>query len=334
MKNLYRIIRVKPDASRSQIRASLNAIRDQLTEDDISDVEYILLDEFRRTRYDNAHRTVQCVTDLRSQNPVASTTGFSKARVHGFIPTKCYPMPHVRSLSGTPNSNSGVDLGGCFGVVVIIAFLIGAVFLLGGGETTKPHSRNNFDSRSTENGRIVESFNQVGENPSSNNSAGNEDPEISKLLEELRQSLAEDFSSKDKTDLMEMPLPETGVMKVFDSNTAVAPLEIRTRRGNGNYYVKISRIFDTGKFLSRTAFIRDGETLTANIPVGDYDIRYAVGDAWYGTQELFGNSTACARADDVFSFRKTTQGYTGFTIELISQIDGNLDTDPLSVEDF
>lgn len=132
----------------------------------------------------------------------------------------------------------------------------------------------------------------------------------------------------------QLAMPATGIMQSYDSTDAVAPLEIRTRCGSGNYYVKISRIVGGRLILSRTAFIRDGGTLETRMPLGNYEIRYANGKDWYGTERLFGKRTAYSKADEVFRFQKESDGYLGFTIELYMQVNGNLRTDPLTAGEF
>ncbi|MDC0294614.1 hypothetical protein OAK98_04380, partial [Mariniblastus sp.] len=132
-----------------------------------------------------------------------------------------------------------------------------------------------------------------------------------------------------------LAMPATGIMQRYGNLTdAVAPLTIRTRKGSGNYYVKISRVDGDRLILSRTAFIRDGGTLETTMPLGDYEIRYAIGENWYGPKRRFGKRTSYAKADTVFSFQETSRGYSGFTVELYRQLNGNLETDPLTADEF
>lgn len=70
------------------------------------------------------------------------------------------------------------------------------------------------------------------------------------------------------------------------------------------------------------------------VPVGSYEIKYATGQEWFGPILDFGESASYARCDDRFDFTQDDDGYTGYTIELILQTDGNLQTDPIPAEDF
>lgn len=76
------------------------------------------------------------------------------------------------------------------------------------------------------------------------------------------------------------------------------------------------------------------ERLDALAPLGTYELRYAAGQTWYGTTHLFGPETSCSRADSQFEFRETPDGYSGYTVELFLQVNGNLRTRTLAREDF
>ena len=87
-----------------------------------------------------------------------------------------------------------------------------------------------------------------------------------------------------------------------------------------------------------SVFIRAGKTVTIKIPLGSYKLNYANGKKWYGTEFLFGRNTSYNAADDVFKFERTTdQNYEYFsqwTVELIMQQQGNLQTRKINPRDF
>lgn len=112
----------------------------------------------------------------------------------------------------------------------------------------------------------------------------------------------------------------------------MAPLKITTRDSSYAYYVKLVPV-GGGKMLAEY-FIRPGERLDALAPLGSYELRYAAGQVWYGTTHLFGPDTACSRADSTFDFRETREGYSGYTVELFLQVNGNLRTQRLAREEF
>ena len=121
----------------------------------------------------------------------------------------------------------------------------------------------------------------------------------------------------------------TGIMQA-PLNAAVAPLNIKTSIGS-NYYVKLVNLDEQ---TVMTMYIKGGQYLETKVPLGTYEMRYATGKVWYGTVHLFGPETSYAKADIKFQFDFDGQQYSGYTVELIRQIGGNLGTSPLSPSDF
>lgn len=128
-----------------------------------------------------------------------------------------------------------------------------------------------------------------------------------------------------------VPLPETGVLAQEFRGHGVAPLEIKTSGGE-NYYVKVMEL-ETGEDVL-TAFIRGGQHFEALLPLGVYEIRYATGYTWFGPLLDFGDRASYSRCDDRFEFKRTLSGYSGYTIELIKQVNGNLETEVIKGSDF
>lgn len=115
------------------------------------------------------------------------------------------------------------------------------------------------------------------------------------------------------------PQPATGVQAVYDPDDRVAPLTIKTSAGGG-YFVKLAESI-SGK-VAMTLFIVGGETLRARVPEGSFVLKYATGERWCGTVNLFGRNTAAQQAEELFIF---TEG-SGYTVELIARKGGNLRT--------
>jgi hypothetical protein len=114
-----------------------------------------------------------------------------------------------------------------------------------------------------------------------------------------------------------------------------ARLTVRTKAG-ANYFVKIATPLTGTAVMS--FFVRGGMPLTVNVPVGTYELRYCAGQVWYGPIHKFGPSTACHKADDLFPFSvtRTADGwsFSSWTVELILQRQGNLDTTPMDPREF
>jgi hypothetical protein len=75
-------------------------------------------------------------------------------------------------------------------------------------------------------------------------------------------------------------------------------------------------------------FIYGGQPLNADVPLGEFRIKYAIGNYWCGDADLFGNDTVFGEADNTFTFERTVTdgGYSisHRTVELSLQRNGNL----------
>lgn len=133
-------------------------------------------------------------------------------------------------------------------------------------------------------------------------------------------------------ELKKYPLPQTGYSSNSHIEEGLSPLKIATPYGADHYFVKIEDAY-TKKPIANY-FIRAGDTLEVNLPLGTYNIKYASGKNWYGDEYLFGQSTAYAKANQTFNFSFDGYQYNGYTIELIQQVNGNLKTDPINKNQF
>lgn len=135
---------------------------------------------------------------------------------------------------------------------------------------------------------------------------------------------------KKEPNYPEQPLPNTGDTDNPDLN-GIAPLEIKASSG-ANYWVKIDEANTNLHVVSY--FIRSGETLNIQMPLGSYTIKYATGQKWYGPEYLFGNNTVYSKADNVFIFESNGYETNGYTLELIMQENGNLQTENIDKGQF
>lgn len=123
-----------------------------------------------------------------------------------------------------------------------------------------------------------------------------------------------------------------GVQNVFTQAEQIAPLSIRTSAGEESYFVKVVDAYSQNSII--TLFVHGGQTLKVNIPLGTYRIKYATGKTWYGEQHMFGPNTRYSEADKTFTFSVNGDQISGYTIELIKQVNGNLRTKSLSAGQF
>jgi peptidoglycan hydrolase-like protein with peptidoglycan-binding domain len=118
--------------------------------------------------------------------------------------------------------------------------------------------------------------------------------------------------------------PKNGLIFQQPKDNAIAPLEIYTADADLHYFVKITRPNSTRAIL--TIFIRSGQHIATNMPLGQYALKYAVGATWYSERCLFGRDTNFYEADRLFDFKRKGNQVSGYRVELILQIDGNLPT--------
>lgn len=118
---------------------------------------------------------------------------------------------------------------------------------------------------------------------------------------------------------------QAGLMRNYSGRQPVAPLRIETSPG-ADYYVKLVDVV-TGRDVV-TIYAQGGRPVEVNVPLGRYEMRYASGEVWRGEAHLFGpdNMTSYAKAESIFEFTQDLSGYSGYTVELIRQVGGNLDT--------
>jgi curved DNA-binding protein CbpA len=128
------------------------------------------------------------------------------------------------------------------------------------------------------------------------------------------------------------PLPANGTINKYYSNEAVAPLRIVTRESSHHYFVKIVDWYSGNLVL--TVFINSGQSISIDLPLGSYKLKYATGRQWYGTTFLFGPETSYNIADKKFDFEIRGDHVSGYTVELVLQRHGNLRTNKILAEQF
>lgn len=130
--------------------------------------------------------------------------------------------------------------------------------------------------------------------------------------------------------------PESGTIIHWTDdydNAVTAPLEIKTSSmSNTDYFVKVCRAGSKDDYMA--FYVRGGTNVECEVPLGTYIIKYACGETWYGQYDLFGSKTSYAKADETFRFYEDDGYVNGWTIELYSQINGNLQTVTIDPSEF
>lgn len=110
-----------------------------------------------------------------------------------------------------------------------------------------------------------------------------------------------------------VPMPRNGILNK-SYHKGLAPITIQTRNDGLHYYLKLLNTSNGSETLS--AFLRSGSMLVEQVPVGKYELKYAVGDTWYGTRWLFGPKTIFRNMDQVFEFKIHNNEISGYRLDL------------------
>ena len=150
----------------------------------------------------------------------------------------------------------------------------------------------------------------------------------------LNETRAES-DAQSQTVFNEPPVDISPGVVTRPAKKGVAPLTIKTNAGS-DYFVKLV-IPNTTKEIM-TLYIHGGQPMVIKVPLGSYELKYAAGQVWYGPKYKFGPTTTYAKADEVFPFTSTPTAdgitYSGWTVELILQSNGNLKTKTISEAEF
>ncbi|MDO4442050.1 MAG: DnaJ domain-containing protein [Moraxella sp.] len=122
------------------------------------------------------------------------------------------------------------------------------------------------------------------------------------------------------------PLPWTG--ETNQPNLyGDAYLQIKTNR----HYHHLIKIVDASNHREVAwYFVRSGDIINLNLPIGEYIVKYAYGNTWFGYDNLFGDDTMYAQVDEILDF----YNYQSYELELIQQVNGNLRTSSIDKSQF
>jgi hypothetical protein len=125
--------------------------------------------------------------------------------------------------------------------------------------------------------------------------------------------------------------PPSGTLRRFSPGEAIAPFQIQTS-GAGSYLVKLEDAYRGTDVMD--IFVRGGDTIEVEVPLGTYVVKYASGTTWYGYDYRFGPETSYNKAETTFAFRNDGYQITGYTVTLYQVRDGNMQTRRLSPAEF
>ena len=73
-------------------------------------------------------------------------------------------------------------------------------------------------------------------------------------------------------------------------------------------------------------YVGGDNSVTVDVPLGNYKFYYCSGRNWYGIDYKFGDETIYSTSSDTLNFYEDGDSVWGHTIELYMQEDGNFDT--------
>lgn len=145
------------------------------------------------------------------------------------------------------------------------------------------------------------------------------------------RSTAKQTTPNKYAGLTEYAVPYSGEVNAYQNKERVAPLQIKAGIG-GHYLVKLVDYNSHSPVM--TVFVRGGSNVAVEVPLGNYELRYASGDRWFGYNNLFGPDTAYSKADTNFNFRSDGYQVSGYTVTLYRVSGGNLRTSRLQPGQF
>ncbi len=150
---------------------------------------------------------------------------------------------------------------------------------------------------------------------------------------EVRED-AEAFQTRVEDWLLSI-LPQSGdVLSRSDGNGGFGVLTVHS--DSRAVLVKAERMEDPAQYV--LFFVGRGSQGTVRLGDGRWRIKYAAGDTWYGTEELFGAGTTFQRTVQEFTYQTRVNGdrvrYTEVTLTLTPKQGDSDEAVPIDREDF
>ena len=152
------------------------------------------------------------------------------------------------------------------------------------------------------------------------------------LLAKLKISASNKISENEFNQFKNTTYPLSGTILDPTTKNSIAPLEIRTMKKSGDYVVKLQNKVTGNEELM--FFVRGGTPTKVEVPLGRYILKYANGSGWYSKRCLFGVNTKYNKSDEILNFTSSGQRVAGYTVELILQRNGNLNTRRINKQDW
>jgi curved DNA-binding protein CbpA len=312
MRDLYRRLGISSTASPQDIQKAVQSCSDAKLKEDATEV---LLSESRRKTYDQVHASLTDIGVLRAKLGLTHRPNWQGSQTQDFEKGSWTPTSasqafekKIKRQNATTAAKSvlrsAVEFVSPF---IVIGLVVGGFIYYnstynGSTSTSNPQSSTAYQQPSSE---IQTSGSNVGS--------------------------ANEFLNEPAFNEPKLPLPATGTIDRYTNKSGQAPLQIKTSSG-ANYLVRLENVATGTNVLD--VFVRGGTTVDIEVPLGTYQLKYASGQNWYGTQHLFGPETAYNKADTPFRFYIEGQQISGYTVTLYRVSDGILRTSELPADQF
>ena len=158
----------------------------------------------------------------------------------------------------------------------------------------------------------------------------------------LLSTCVEKYNAGDEKDVkaaqkkLDKAIAEPKNGQVFDSKARGGYCTLTIKSGSTPVYVKV--VSNKDEKTIATFYVRKDSSSTIKIRDGEYSLRYATGDKWYGEKDLFGSGTRYYNADITLKMTTTRSGnritYQTYTITLYTVAGGNLSTSKIPQDKF
>lgn len=332
MRNLYSKLGINVSASRAEIERAISSCPNASVREHAKE---ILLVEHRRIEYDRLNSLLMFIGQLRAGLGISHAENWDEKIADQY--TRFHPLgsqrrrfyEKVNMLNNQirqqhakareyANSQEQPEHG-CLGNIIVIGVIVAVMFIY--NENKKNDYTAPVTSWTSENGASTREADVDIYQGSSQRA--------------LDEGAAVRIPPKPIFNHPPQATPPNGEVYWYVRGAAEAPFEIRTE-GSSDYYVKLKDANSKRDILG--IFIRGGERVEIEVPLGNYSLTYASGNVWYGLEHYFGPDGSYNKANTVLSFDKIpiNNGYQfrGHTIQLYRVRGGNLSTSTIPADAF
>lgn len=296
MRDLYKSLKIKRKSSRSQVISAISKCSDQSIRDDASS---ILLNGERKVRYDRINTTLRVIGSIRSGTDLIHSDHWNRDLTQNYCPTPPLYTNILEDVSRrvilTHKEHKRQALRNKVWGTIKFVGIVGAVCF---GIYLFTAEKEDVSTPRWKSGTIV-------------TPAATPPPPY--------------FYDTHSP----APRPASGTVTNLKGTPLQAPFAIETSAG-ADYYIKLK---ENGRDAV-TIYVRGGENVEVDVPLGTYEMTYASGATWYGTEHHFGPDTGYSKSDSRLSFEVVGNQITGYTVTLYQVYNGNMHTRDIPKSQF